>query len=99
VSPEQIREVDTLCLAQRAVEALGVNGKGDAAHIMEHAIAQASLELGVVEAALDAFSVEGDKEIVGLCYLVSGIRARLELAQHSAGFLARTLAESEAANG
>ena len=98
MSPEQIREMDTLCLAQHAIEALGVNGEGDATHIMEHAIAQACLELSVVEQALDEFDV-GPETAFNLANLVAGIRGRLALAQNSAEFLARTLGEGEGANG
>jgi len=95
VSPDQIRDMDTKRLALRAIEALGVNsrdGKPSAAHIMEHSIAQACLELEVVEQIL-----ENDQDRGNMAYIVAGIRQRLEMAQHSASFLATILAG--AANG
>jgi len=92
MSPEQVRKLDTECLAQRAIEALGVNtkdGKPSAAQIMEHSIAQACLELEVVEQILDK-----DQDRGNMAYFVAGIRQRLEMAQHSASFLATVLAEA-----
>lgn len=93
MSPEEIRENDLLCLAQRAVEALGVNGeKPTAATIMEHSIAQACLEIEAVERVLDRDSTE----LGELTYVLAGIRQRLTMAQHSAQFLASVLAEGQA---
>jgi len=93
MSPEQIRAMDARCLAERTIRALGVNGeKPDAAHIMEHAIAQASLELEVVEQILDK-----DQDRGNMAYIVAGIRQRLELAQECSGILATLMTESEAA--
>ena len=100
MSPEQIRSADMQCLAQRAVEALGVNGDGNAAHIMEHAIAQACLELGLVEATLDRHVDDTtNEELMGALYVLAGVRARLTMAQHSASFLATVLSEGRSANG
>jgi hypothetical protein len=87
-----MRANDLMCLAVRAIEALGVNGAHpDAAHIMQHSIAQACLELEAVEAVLE-------KDINStLVYIVMGIRQRLELAGQSAGLLATLIAEGNEA--
>ncbi|MET0795046.1 MAG: hypothetical protein ABW061_26245, partial [Polyangiaceae bacterium] len=90
---EQMRATDLLCLAQRAIEALGVGENASTgAEIMEHSIAQACLELEAVERVLDC----EQGEIGGLVYIVAGIRQRLAMAQHSAPFLATVLAEGRA---
>jgi len=89
--PEEIRENELLCLAQRSIEALGVSGdKPSATTIMEHSIAQACLEIEAVERVLDRDSTE----LGELSYILSGIRQRLAMAQHSAEFLATVLAEA-----
>ena len=88
-----MRANDLKCLAIRAIEALGVNGaRPDAAHIMQHSIAQACLEIEAVEAAIER---EQDNQLV---YIVMGIRQRLELAGQSAGFLATLIAEGNEAS-
>ena len=43
---------NTKVLGEAIRGALGVNGTGDAAHVLEHTAAQASLELESVEAIL-----------------------------------------------
>ena len=88
MSPERMRTHDLMCLATRALEALGVNGNApNATHIMEHSIAQACLELQAVEAALEGGKVDQ------LVYIVMGIRQRLEFAQNGAEMLATLIAE------
>jgi hypothetical protein len=92
MSPEQDRTLALRCLAQRAVESLGVNGnEPDAVTIMAHSIAQAYLELEAVERVLETDS----NELGELTYIVQGIRQRLTMAQHSAEFLATVLAEAK----
>ncbi len=90
-----MRAYDLMCLASRAVEALGVNGNTtDAAHIMEHSIGQACIELEAVEAVLER---DPNSQLV---YIVMGVRQRLEFAGTFAKTLAKMIAEgSEAANG
>ena len=95
MSPAEARAMDVACLAECAIRALGVNcSKPDAATIMEHAIAQASIELEVVEEILDK-----DQDRGNLAYIVAGIRERLQLAQECSGILAKLTAESGASNG
>ena len=95
MSPAEARAMDVACLAECAIRALGVNGaRPDAATIMEHAIAQACLELEVVEQILDK-----DQDRGNLAYVVEGIRERLQLAQECSGILAKLTAERGPANG
>ena len=92
-SPEQVRATDLLCLAQRAIGALGVNGeRPTAADVMEHAIGQACIEIEAVEKVLE----REQGELGMLVYLLMGVRQRLTMAQHSAPFLATILAEAGA---
>ena len=91
MSPEEIRATDVLCLATRAIEALGVNHDAPtAAEIMEHAISQACIELEAVEKVLE----REHGEIGMLVYLVMGIRQRLTMAAQSGEFLATVIAEA-----
>lgn len=66
---------------------------GDAAHILQHSIAQACLELETIENALDR--VLQISQEYPLLYALQGVRKRLELAHNSAPFLAKVIAQAD----
>lgn len=82
------RDDELACLAQRAVDAMGVNSdRPTVSKILEHSIAQACIEIEAVERVLDRDSTE----LGELTYIIAGVRQRLTMAQHSASFLATVL--------
>jgi hypothetical protein len=108
MTPEEKRAIDLKALASRALDALGVSGDdevwtgpGVESYIVEHAIAQACLEIEAVEFTLEKHQDHADPELSQLVYVVQGIRRRLELVGQCTETLAELMSTTTetAANG
>lgn len=83
ISAEQAREMGTRELAHEVIEALGneTSRVESTADLLECAIAQARVELAVVQHVLEEFDRDSKHPAIGdAASLLRGIRARLSLA-------------------
>lgn len=79
--PVPTHEALLRALRQRVIEALGVNSTSE---LLDHAVAQATLELEVISAALHGNEAREGTVILGCAYSIDRIRDRLELARELA---------------